>query len=189
MASKYKGLKGNVPKQPTERDDTLRRALGSIPEGQTPEQLTTAYNEWKQKYEDGSAVLKKMKGLLDAYEIRIIGAIDAASVDAITVSGYTWTEKTAPYPTCEDVDAVIKYFHENGMEDQLRLNASELARRVENHVKQEALDNELRIEVTTEVDPETGEEREKREVYSNIPGVKVFLKSSMSRTKSTKGAK
>jgi hypothetical protein len=68
----------------------------------------------------------------------------------------------------------------------LTLKAGELATRLKTLVKEEAQNNELQIETKDVVDPDTGETRQVTEVRSKIPGVKVFLKNSLSRVKSSK---
>lgn len=187
MGSKYAGLRGRVPEQQTERDIELQVRLEEW-EGQTLAELTASFNQFTQHLQ---AATEKVKGInlsLEACEILIREKLDALEGDAITVNGYTWSPKFEPYPVCEDPAAIIKYFEEHNMKDQLLLKSSELASRLKNFVKEEALNGELIVETKTVPDPETGEERTINDVRSQIPGVKVFLKGSLSRVKS-KGAK
>jgi hypothetical protein len=190
MASKYAGLKGRVPEQPTIRDQALQAALDERKQKSVAE-LTEEYNQAKAEAVEMANKAKVLKVKADALEILIRRKLDSEDADAIRINGYTWSETFEPYPVCDDVEAVLKYFHDpaNGMEDQLRLKSSEIAERLKNFVKAEAQANELVIEEKEVEDPDAPEgKRTIQEVRSNIPGVKVFLKAGLSRVKS-KGAK
>lgn len=186
MASKYAGLKGKIPEQPTERDEVFRRETAKRAD-KTVGELTEEYNTVQDAIARLAEKTKTGNLLKRVLEVLIREKLDAQDADSINASGYTWTPQFEPYPIAEDVDAIVKYFQENGMEDQLQLKASELATRLKSFVKDEALANELIIEIKTEVDPATGEEVEiGRDVRSKIPGVRVFLGSGLSRVKSNK---
>lgn len=186
MASKYAGLRGKIPEQPTERDVQFKE-LSAKRKGKTFGELTEEYNAVVEGLKKLAERTKAGNLLKTVLEVLLRESLDAQDADSVNANGYTWTPQFEPYPIAEDVDAIVKYFRENGMEDQLQLKASELATRLKSFVKDEALANELIIEIKTEVDPSTGEEVEiGRDVRSKIPGVRVFLASGLSRVKSSK---
>lgn len=190
MASKYAGLKGRIPEQQSARDVALETAIEER-KGKTVAELTEEFNAAKDQAALAATQAKVLKVKADALEILIRRKLDADEADAIRINGYTWSETFEPYPICDDIDLVLEYLlnPENGMADQLKLKSSELAERLKNHVKEEALANELIIEQKEVDDPTApGGKREVTEVRSRIPGVKVYLKPGLSRVKS-KGAK
>jgi hypothetical protein len=186
---KYEHLKNSIPRQQTERSAAVEALLKewSLDSIST---ITERYNLVNHQAARITAIAARLGVRAAALEILIKKRLEADDSDGIIVNGYTWSENVEPLPVCEDPDAIVKYFKEHEMEDQLALNKGELANRLKNFVKDEALNNELEI-VTVEVDdPEApGGKRETTEVRSKIPGVKVFLKSKLSRVKSSKGAK
>ncbi len=184
MASKYAGLKGKVPEAPTERsqeitEHILKRA------GQSFTDLAGDYNNLRGKIDGISAALKVLNTELDAIEIMLRESLEAQNADSVKTQGYTWSSNPEPYPSCENPEAIIAYFNDNGMADQLKLRSTELASRLKGFVKEEALANEL-IPSVKIVDGPDGEPIETLEVRSKIPGVKVFLKYSLSRVKSSR---
>lgn len=186
MASKYVGTKGKIPQQQTARDQALDTAIEER-RGKSVAELTAEFNKAKEEAAEAAIKAKALKVKADALEILILRKLDADDADAIRINGYTWSETFEPYPVCDDIDAVLEFLQnpENGMADQLKLKSSELAERLKNHVKQEALANELIVEVKEVDDPEApGGKREVTEVRSKIPGVKVFNKHGLSRVKS-----
>lgn len=189
MASKYAGQKGRIPEQQSARDQALDQAIAErLPK--TVAELTKEYNETKDAAAEMTIKAKALKVKADALEILIRRKLDAEDADAIRINGYTWSETFEPYPVCDDIDAVLEYLQnpDNGMADQLRLKSSEIGERLKNHVKEEALANELIIDTKIVDDPSApGGQREVTEVRSRIPGVKVYLKPGLSRVKS-KGA-
>jgi hypothetical protein len=185
VASKYEHLKGKIPEQPTARDTALTEALTLI-ESQTIADLTANYNALNEKSDELAAAVKVVNLQMDALEIVIRRRLDAQNADAVRISGYTWSEKFEPYPVCEDPAAIVAYFESHGMEDQLTLRNSELAARLKNFVKEEALAGGLQMTTKTVPDPTTGVDSEIVEVRSSIPGVRVFLKGTLSRVKSSK---
>lgn len=189
MASKYAGLKGRIPEQFSARDVALDAAIEER-KGKSVAELTVEYNQAKDAAAEMTIKAKTLKVKADALEILIRRKLDAEDADAIRINGYTWSETFEPYPVCDDIDAVLEYLQnpDNGMADQLRLKSSEIGERLKNHVKEEALANELVIDTKMVDDPSApGGQREVTEVRSRIPGVKVYLKPGLSRVKS-KGA-
>lgn len=184
MASKYAHLKGRVPERQTARDAALIAELEAI-ERQPLAELTEGYNAAVQEAEELAAKVKKVSVRLEAREILIRQGLDGQDADAVRMNGFTWSSKFEPYPVTEDPSAVVRYFKENGLEDQLELSASELNGRLKNFVKEEALNNELLVGEKEVVDDLTGETRQVTEVRSKIPGVRVFLKGGLSRVKSS----
>lgn len=184
MASKYAHLKGQVPEdQPTEREESIARYLEEYRIADTTTVAVAArYNGLERLKAKLAAETKVINQMLEAVEIIFRERLDGEGLDAVKADGYTWSVSYVPYPVCEDPALIEQYFLEHGMEDQLHLKASELASRLKNHVKEEAQNNELIIDIET--DPVTGVEI-KRTVRSQIPGVKVFLDASLSRTKSS----
>lgn len=182
MASKWGHLKGKVPeRQPTVRDLGLAEELKKLDDVDI-NQLTDEYNALWKESDDLAALTKANKLKMDAREIMIRKRLAAKGIDGAMVNGYTWTEKFEPYPVCEDPAAIVEYFKEHGMEDQLALTTTELASRLKKFVKEEADRGELQI---TTVPGENGED-DTTEVRSSVPGVKVFLKADLSRVKSKK---
>lgn len=188
MASKYARLKGKVPEQETERDQAINEFLAEW-RNDSLAVLTEAYNKACTDGDELAAKVKKTNQRIDALEILIRRRLDAEDADSVGMHGFTWSEKFEPYPVAEDPVAIVKYFKDNELEDQLALTNSELAGRLKKYVKEEALANEL-VVVTKQVDdPDApGGTREVTEVRSHIPGVRVFLKAGLSRVKS-KGVK
>lgn len=193
MASKYAGLRGKIPQQePTERDERLRGALAErrskyekLSDLATFGELTKEFNAATVETARLAVLVKNQKLILDATEILIKKILEGDDAEAIKANDYTWTPTFEPYPVAENPVAIIEYFKKNGMEDQLQLTTTELAGRLKNFVKAEALANELVIVNREETDPNTGETRQVQDVRSNIPGVKVFLKAGLSRVKSS----
>lgn len=184
MASKYAKLKGKVPRQPTERDENII-ALKAERAGRTLAQLTEEFNARKVALDDLAKKAKAEKECADALTDLILGQLNDGDLDAARQHGYTWSESTLPYAvvTSASVKEVIQWFKDNDLAEQLDLTVSELGERVQKVVKAEAEANELLIEI--EKDEATGEER--TVAKSKIPGVRVFLKPSLSRVKSGKG--
>lgn len=185
MASRWAHLRGIVPEKKTERQEDVEKKIVEYGE-KTLDELTKIYNE---KWDEDSELSKKQKALkveFDALEILLQKRMDIDKADAYRMNGFTWSQKTEPYPSAEDPAAIVEYFKTHGMEDQLTLTVSELASRLKSFVKAEADNNELQVEIkTVQID---GQDVEVTEVRSQIPGVKVFLKNALSRVKSGKGA-
>lgn len=186
MASKYAHLRGVVPSEPTERDEAFAAEHGKF-KGLPIKTLMTRYNETKKTVEQRTSDLKESKLTLDVIDALIRQGLKDTGADAMSAEGFTWSASYEPYPIAEDPAAIVEYFMTHGMEDQLKLKASELAARLKNHVKEESLNNELVIGTRTVPDPETGEPKEVPDVRSQIPGVRVYLDESLSRVKSGKG--
>lgn len=182
-APKYAHLKGRIPEAPTEKAAAVieqMKAYASL----TIVELTAEYNKIESEGEDLKKKVAVHSAKDKALEALIRGHLKQQGIEAVTASGFNWGENVEPYPICEDRDQIKKYFKDNGMEDQLELNGTELATRLKSFVKEEAAANELTIEVKEIDDPEApGGKREVTEVRSKIPGVKVFLATKLSRTK------
>lgn len=182
MASQWAFLKGKVPeKQPTARDLGLAEELRKIDEADLG-QLTQEYNDLWKESDDLAALTKANKLKMDAREIMIRKRLAAKGVDGAMVNGYTWTEKFEPYPVCKDPGAIVAYLREHDPA-QLNLTNTELASRLKAKVKEEAKAGELIIE--TQPDPNNPGE-DVTIVRSQVPGVEVFLKTDLSRVKSSK---
>lgn len=185
MASKYAGLKGRIPEQEkplTDRDQAIIKEMAEHAEKSLAE-LAVAYNAVEVQIEAAALVAAGLKHKQDALEILIRKTIDGNSIEKIGLDGFTWSNTYEPFPVADDPAAAVQYFKDNGMEDQLKLTASEVASRLKKHVKEEALANELEI-IEKVVEGPDGPVTT-TEVRSKIPGVKVFLKPSLSRVKST----
>lgn len=188
MASKYASLRGKIPEQP-EPPSEKQQKIAEVQARYTDRSflnLTAEFNRLQTTSDAAADNLKAINLELEAVERLIQEQLDAEGADSIRMNGYTWSGSCTPYPSAEDPAAIITYFKENGLEDQLTLKATELASRLKSFVKEEALANELVIEVKTFIDPNTGEESQYNDVRSHIPGVRVFLKNSLSRVKSGK---
>ena len=183
MPSKYANLRNSIPEIPSARDHAIEGYLHDY-EGMTLNALTGAYNE----INDGMDVLEtQIKALVlqrEAVSILIRQRLASENLDGATINGYTWTDKPSPHPVVDDPTAVVDHFLQQGQKDMLSVHYQRLA----SIVKEEARNNELDITVTTEVNPDTGEEVETTEVRSRIPGVRVYLRPGLSRVKSSKGA-
>lgn len=189
MASKYAHLRGKIPEQqapPSEKSLKLIE-LQKVIVDRSFLNLTAEYNA-KDKVVNGlKGDLKDAELELEAVELLIREQLDAEGTDGVRINGFTWSEGCEPYPSllARDTSGVVDYFKENGMEQELELKASELASRLKNFVKEEALAGDLIIEEKVVTD-DLGEEHTVSEVHSRIPGVKVFLKKTLSRVKSGK---
>lgn len=190
MATKYAALRGKVPEQPIEASPkqveiAKRQAVYT---DRSLLNLTTEYNKLCAVGDDLADQVKDSNLDIEAVERLIQEQLDAQGADSVKMNGFTWSIGAVPYPSvlAMNVAEVEKYFKDNGMAEQLSLSATELASRLKTFVKEEALANELIIEERTVVDEATGVEKIVTDVKSKIPGVRVFLKSSLSRVKSTK---
>lgn len=183
MASKYAHLNGKVPEQQTEREQAVSEFLEEFRKTDTTTgAVAKRYNGLCVEAAELAAKVKVLNQKIDAADIMMQERLQGDDTEAVRSDGYTWSRSFEPYPVCEDPEQIVKYFKEHDMEGLLVLRAGELASRLKNHVKEEAQNNELIIDIET--DPDTGVEV-KRTVRSQIPGVKVFLKASLSRTKSS----
>lgn len=185
MASKWAHLRGKVPVEKTERQQDVEAKLKEYG-GKPIDDLTKTYNEKVSKAKELAAEAKDLKVEAESLDILIRKKLDAEGADAFRINGYTWSETFEPYPIAEDPAAIVKYFKEHGMEDQLALTTTELASRLKTFVKAEAENNELQIETKEEPGPDGP--MTITIVRSQIPGVRVFLKTGLSRVKSGKGA-
>lgn len=187
MASKYAGLRGKIPVQKTDREEAIEKIYQEHKDDEIAV-IAAAYNDRVAQATELAARAKIVANHLEAYDILLREKLDALGGDGISMHGYTWSPKTEPYPVCDDPEQIVKYFTEHEMADQLVLTKTELASRLKSFVKEEALNGELIVEPKTVTDPDTGEERIVNEVRSQVPGVRVFMKESLSRVKS-RGAK
>lgn len=184
---KYSHLKGTIPKgqkEPTPRDAAIAAEIKRLNRLQLSlADLATGYNRLMTTAEASAKNLARINVQLEAHEQLLLGALESSDLERATADGYTWSEGCEPYPVCEDPAAIVAYFKENGMEEQLALTKTELASRLKTFVKEEAVNNELIIETKVIPHPVTGEEIEVPDVRSKVPGVRVFLKTSLSRRK------
>lgn len=185
---KYKKAGKTIPVQPTVRGQALTEAL-TARRGRTLSDLTAEFNEVYAEAERLEALTKANNVKFDALEILIREHINDSGEDYVGVNGFTWTPLGTPYPVIDNPSEVIKYFDTDEMRDQLILTTSELASRVAAFVKDEAVKGLLQVKTVKVVDPETGAESDEIEVRSSIPGVKVYMKPRLGRTKSSQGAK
>jgi hypothetical protein len=180
---KYSKLEGTIPAEPTERDEAI---IAGIEERKhkTFAELATEYNQLEVASLELTKKVKAQSVTFAVLEILLRGHLEATDADSISTLGFNWSRGCEPYPVCEDPDAIVKYFNEHEMGDLLALTKTELAGRLKKLVKEEALANELQITTET-VEGPNGEPVEKQVVRSNVPGVRVFLKKSLSRTKAS----
>ncbi len=179
---KYSHLKNKLPKEHSERDAALLPLMEARKE--TPfAELAAEHTALQKEAATKAAEAKVIKNKIDAVEALMEDYLNGASADRITTQGFNWSTGCEPYASAEDPAAIIKYFEENGMADQLALKATELAARLKNFVKEEALANELTIEEVDQVDEVTGEVTKRLVAKSKIPGVKVFLKTGLEKNK------
>jgi hypothetical protein len=182
---KYKALKGKIPVQPSERDEAISAAIKER-EGKSHTELMEELNALEPKIAEKAAELKALNTTYDALDIMIRERLEGLNVDGVKAHGFTWSKNVEPFPVVRaaDVEQIVQYFRDNGMEDQLALKASEIAGRLKTFVKEEALAGEFEIEEVEVPDPETGGTKTISEVRSKIPGVRIFLSEKLSRTKS-----
>lgn len=185
MASKWAHLRGKVPVEKTERQQDVEDKLKELG-AKSINELTKIYNDKVAEIKDLAKKAKELKVSSDAAEILILKKLDAERAEAFRINSYTWSETFEPYPIAEDPVAIVKYFVDHGMADQLKLTTTELAGRLKTFVKAEADANELQIETKEEPGPDGPVTV--TIVRSQIPGVRVFLKAGLSRVKSGKGA-
>lgn len=194
MASKYAHLKGKVPgaqREQTPREQEITQHIERRKE-QTLSQLAQAYNLMCVQKERIAGIAAKHKIKMDAFERMIEQRLDSADEDSVSMHGYTWSTAFLPFPVLKDAnpEEIKTYLRDNGQGDLLELSITELSERLTKLIKEEAENNELDISERTIVDETTGEARTVQDVKSSkIPGVRVFLKSSLSHVKSRKGAK
>ena len=190
MATKYAALRGRIPteEKPKTPKDLKIEELQDKYVDRSLLNLTAEYNRLDAKAAEEKAVLDATTLERDALDQLIQEQLDAQGADSVSMNGFTWSPGCEPYPSVavKNLDEVKEYFNTHGMAAQLELTATEMAERLKTIVKEEALANELTIEEVPFVDPQTGEEKTKTEVRSRVPGVKVYLKTSLSRRKSTK---
>lgn len=186
MASKYAHLKGQIPVEeivysPEVTAFMAAFAVEDLNDGDRAKRFNTLTNESIEL----SKQVKVLSNKLDAAEANMLKGLDANGTEAVKADGYTWTPTFEPYPSCEDPEAIVKYLKRKKMGSMLVLKVSELASRLRSLVKDEAVNNELRITIDEYTDPATGEVKQRRTVRSRVPGVKVFLKAKLSRVKSS----
>lgn len=180
MASKYAHLKGVVPEEPTEREQAITDFMEAFKAEDATSGATAArINKLMEEAKTLAAQVKETKQKIDAAEALMRQRMDSEGAELIRADGYSWSQSCTPYPICEDPEAIVKYFKDNGMEHRLALTNTELAARLKEIVREEAENNELIIDIT--VDEATG--KETRVVRSHVEGVKVFLDTSLSRRK------
>lgn len=178
MASKYAGLKGRIPEQQTPRNANLIAELEKR-EKDPIASLTLAYLENRREAAGLATKVSALGVIEEALEILIRQRLEADEMDGVKIHGHSWSEKFEPYPVCEDPAKIIEYFKKHDA-DQLQLKSSELASRLKNLIKEEALAGELKIENEDVTDTVTGEVRSISIVRSSrVPGVRVFLKAGL----------
>lgn len=184
MASKYASLKGKIPELPRESSEREKAIAAEIIEfGDQPfEWLTATFNSRRIAKDRAEEAVEQADIKLEAVQRAILSKLDTESLDAIKANDYTWSGKTEPYPVVEDNAKLVAHFIDNHQEDMLTMHWM----RLKGIVREEALANELVIEEKTIVDQQTGKEITYNDVRSQIPGVRVFLKPSLSRVKSGK---
>jgi hypothetical protein len=186
MASKYAHLKGQIPIEEVIYSPEVAAFMKEYAElDPTPGERAKRYNTLNAEAVEMAGKVKVLNQKLEAAEANMLQSVDSNGIDSIKADGYTWTPTFEPYPSCEDPEAIVKYLKRKKMGSMLVLKVSELASRLRQLVKDEAANNELRIDVVSETDPITGEVKERRIVRSRVPGVKVFLKAKLSRVKSS----
>jgi hypothetical protein len=175
----YSNLKGNVPEEPTPRQAALQEALDTRAT-KTIAELTEEFNRKAAEAASLSTQAKALGNEVDALEILIRRRLKEAELESADVNGFVWTETCEPYPSllAADAPSIIEYFKNNGFEDLLQLKTAEVTERLKGIVKDEAKAGELEI-----VEIDNGDGTTRTEVRSTIPGVKVFLKYKLSRTK------
>jgi hypothetical protein len=210
---KYEHLKGTVPEVPQvapgidKRADAIRafqdgnpraqameaavregRELtakeAAFPEGPrkdwTVDQLTREYNALEETDKKVSQMAAILSIQMEANE-RLIGQkIQASGADRVTINGFTWSPNSQPFPSVDDSTALVKHYIDNNLTAMLSVHHS----RVLSTVKEEIEANTLQVVIKEKAGP-NGEDV--TEIRSNLPGVKVFLKPCMSRTKASVG--
>ena len=116
----------------------------------------------------------------DALNVLLHEHLESSEMDSVSMNGYTFSRGYEPYPTTSgsDLDEILNYFKDNGMEDRLSLSATEIASRLESIVKEEVANNELESRTIARDDGTT-----ETAFYSRVPGVRVWLLKKLNRRK------
>lgn len=181
MASKYAHVDPRIPALPDPEPDAewveAHHYITETLKFTTLADYTAHYNALlaDDKAATEGARLRGIK--IDVLESLIRDAIKAQGMDAVRMNGFTWSENVEPKPvaTTANLDDIVKYFKDNGMEAELNLTITEVLGRLKTFVKDEAASNQLSLEE----DETTG----KIVAKSKIPGVTVYLRKKLSRTK------
>lgn len=190
MASKYGKLRGQVPPKPSDDQPGSERAqrLLAHTESHRGEGLAAwaeHLTNLRRAEEEIKASLKLCEEEQEAIEGLVMDELEGRNEDAVSTGGFTHSVKYEPYPNPTDRPGLLQYCLDeaNGLRDALILPPARLAA----IVREEAEANELIIETKTiQVD---GQEVEVQEARSRLlPGVRVFLKRTLSRVKSRASA-
>ena len=196
---KWSNLRGVLPPAPGEspewmskvrtRKDELRETLG---DRLNLISLTAAYNDARDEKESIADREKALNIDLEALQQLIIAELEASGSDIWRGNGFSFSEKPEPYAQTENKLAVVEHFlplsliegaiksgdaeTAAGLLEKAKLNLAHVSipwQTLNALVKAEAEAGELTIEG----------DGEQTNVRCSIPGVKVFLKSSLNRRK------
>lgn len=180
--TKQRGRIPEAPREPSPKEVLYNTTLEES-RVLTLEEMTERYNALSEEEDKQAAVLGNIKTRLEALEYLIQRKIEATGADNLSVNGYTWTPKADAYASAEDSAALVKHFIDNGQAHLLSIHPARLT----SMVREEIDEGTILIEPKEVVDPTTGETKTINEVRSSVlPGVKVFLKDSLGRVKSSR---
>jgi hypothetical protein len=154
--TKWGHLKGQLPEWESpnkEHNDKVRSAVEAL-RGTAVSDLTLQINQKEDEKDALEARLKYVKFSIEVAEGALAVAMKLAGFESVVSNGYTWTPTGEPYPSIEDKQAFLAWAHEHAAE-ALTLHDKKMK-----SIVKEALD-------TNEPIP---------------PGIKVFFKSTFSRT-------
>lgn len=182
MVKKHRGKIPPPPREPGPKEILFNEIVNEWrdkPLGEIAEQ----FNTWDAEKDALAAQVDKLDGKLDALKYLIQKKIEATGADNMSLAGYTWTPKADAYASAEDNAKLIQHFIDNGQQHLLQIHPSRLS----SMVREEIDAGTYLVEDKTVVDPVTGEETTVQEIRSAVlPGVKVFMKDSLGRQKSTR---
>lgn len=187
MASKYAKYKGKVPlaqvESTTERDQEIAKIQVELKDHNLA-QLAAVLTGLRGIEEKLTSQLKTTGYHRAAVEELILNLLDAGETDAVSTGGHTLSTKFEPYPQVDDKAALLKHcLDDEELRETLSLNPQRLA----SMIREEAENNLLQIE-EKEIDKD-GEKVVVQEARSSqLPGVRVFLKRTLSRVKARSSA-
>jgi hypothetical protein len=198
---KWSSMKGRIPALSGAPDwmnkvycerESIARDLAAQDLPLDLQRVTRLYNEAREEKDALAAREKQLNIRIEALQQLILAKLEESGSDVWRGNGYSFSEKPEPYASTDDKDAVIEHFvpvnkainlltkgkHADVLEvlQRMRYELSHVSiawQTINSLVKAEAEAGELVMEG----------EGDKTTARCSIPGVKVFLKSSINRRK------
>lgn len=155
---KWSKLDGTLPEAPQDQSERTQKLFAACDElaGTPVPELAKILSDAKQAKDAVKEAEKEANFNLEVAERAMIFAMKQAGIESIVVDGYRFTPSPEPYPQVTDKKALLDWALEH-MRDNLSLHPSTLSA-----IVKQALEGQGELP----------------------PGVDVFLKRSVSRTKS-----